>query len=100
MIEDTTFGCIPLGDLWGPPGGCCGCGKLSVTNLFMSHSRIENNKTSIAITCKDRLVGRFLSIQKKEMDKFTVLEVDGISYSPKPSNYLVPNFNLLSLINE
>ena len=47
---------------------------------------MEIADSKISITCSDRLFGRYLSIQKKTLEMFSVLEIDGIYYHPLPSN--------------
>ena len=45
----------------------------------------NNNDNQITITCKNSLVGRYLSVQKKMENTFTNLEINLISYNPPPS---------------
>ena len=60
------------------------CGRYYLTKEIHEHK--------ISITCKSRLFGRYLSIQKKTniqqhpTEKFGVLEIKGISSYPLPSN--------------
>ena len=45
------------------------------------------SESKISISCNGRLSGRYLSIQKKGLRKFTVLEIKEVYYHPPPSNY-------------
>ena len=51
----------------------------------------KNDGNGITITCKSRLAGRYLSIQKKMGEAFTILELNQISYNPPPSKYSFSN---------
>ena len=55
-------------------------------NLCGRHALSEVSRDNqISITCNTRLYGRYLSVQKKIKDQFTVLEIDAITYHPAPS---------------
>ena len=64
--------------------------SLTTNNLCGRYNLAINGKSAgnqITITCKARLSGRYLSVQKKMGEMFTVLEIDQITYNPPPSKH-------------
>ena len=60
--------------------------SLTTNNLCGRYALSEvSQDNQISITCNTRLYGRYLSVQKKIKDQFTVLEIDEITYQPAPS---------------
>ena len=62
--------------------------SLTTNNLCGRYVLSEVSRDNqISITCNTRLYGRYLSVQKKMKDQFTVLEIDEITYQPSPSKF-------------
>ena len=65
------------------------CGRYTLSDMSQDNQ--------ISITCNTRLYGRYLSVQKKIKDQFTVLEIDEITYHPAPSKFDICNTILKQL---
>ena len=60
--------------------------SLTTNNLCGRHDLLKStDDLQIRIACDGRLFGRYLSVQKKMGEKFTILEIDQILYHPPPS---------------
>ena len=68
-------------------------------NLCGRHALSEVSRDNqISITCNTRLYGRYLSVQKKRKDQFTVLEIDEITYQPAPSKLNLFDTTLMQFV--